>query len=89
MTHPPTSPLPNRDEEENLLMFTAMGMRRHGDAALDGTHRNPGIPEEWAYALIVMGGWVESYRNAPDSRDRDYALAACRSFIHGSKWVDV
>jgi len=58
-------------------------MKRHADAALDGNHAAPGIPETWAYALLAMAGWLETEAETLNMRTRPYALTAARSFIYG------
>jgi hypothetical protein len=73
-----------REEDEHLLGLAAECMRRHADAALDGTHAIPDIPDHWALALLAMAGWLESERETVNGRSRPYALAAARSFI----WAD-
>lgn len=73
-----------RTDEELLLLDAAFCMKRHADAALDGDHAVPGIPEAWAYALLAMAGWLESEAETLNMRTRAYALTAARSFIFGA-----
>jgi hypothetical protein len=70
------------EAEARLLVDAAYCMKLHADAALDGTHAVPGIPEAWAYALLALAGWVEAEAETLNARTRTYALAAARSFIY-------
>ena len=71
------------DAEEKLLVDAAFCMKRHADAALDGTHAVPNIPDTWAYALLAMAGWLETEAETLNARTRPYALTAAASFIYG------
>lgn len=78
-----------RKAEEFDIRWAAEGMRRHADAALDGTHAVPNIPEEWAYALLGVAGWLETELQNLNGRTRPYAVSIARSFIHGAGAVVV
>lgn len=75
--------------ENEILEHAAFAMRRHADAALDGTHRNPNIPEEWAFALLGVAGWLETERQTFSLRTRPYAVSIACSFIHGRESVEL
>lgn len=62
----------------------AIGMRRQADLALDSDDpRWSGIPEEWAYALIAVAGWLETEVTNLNLRTRPFAEAVAEAFIFG------
>lgn len=77
------------DSDEDLLSSAALAMRRNADAVLDGSHRIEGIPEEWAYALLGMAGWLETEIKNLNLRTRPYAVSIAKSFFFGAGEVDL